>query len=386
MKKIQTIAVFTSTRAEYGLLKPLLHKILSDGDLNLQLIVGGSHLEESYGRTIKEIEEDDIPIAARIPFIYPPDELGSLSLSMAKLQGQIGPWLGKHKPDLLMILGDRAELLPVAAAALVEGIPVAHISGGETTEGAIDNQVRHAVTKLSHLHFPATETYKRNIMKMGEEPWRICVSGEPGLDDVLSMTYYPERELYDLLGIPLGSRVICATFHPETIANQITPAFLEKLFPLLFNRSRHFFLFTASNFDRGGSLINDYLMNLCKIHSDRCVFHYSLGKKKYYSLLKNIDLVLGNSSSGLVEAQSFNVPVVNVGKRQKGRLANKNVINVDIDVDGIEQGIEAALSSKFRKSFESLPNLYGDGKSADRIIDVIKNVDVSILLNKTDCF
>ncbi len=229
MTNIKNIAVFTSIRSEYGLLSPLIRAIDMDENFTLRLLAGGAHLRKEYGETIDQIISDGYKITEKFDFLDTDSSNDFSSRSLGRLQEQIGKYLYFNRPDLLFILGDRYELLPVASSALLYNIPVAHISGGETTEGAIDNQVRHALTKMSHLHFPATETYRQNIIKMGEEPWRICNSGEPGLDEIVSMDFISKEDLFADLGLSVGKTIICCTFHPQTIDNKINAAFIKEL-------------------------------------------------------------------------------------------------------------------------------------------------------------
>lgn len=240
MKKI---AIFTGARSEYGLLKPLILELMKT-DFKFELIVSGGHLDKSQGYTINEIIKDGIPITAEIETTV--DDLGfhAINASNAKLQIGFSEYLQKNKPDLVIVLGDRSELISVVSSCLFASIPVAHISGGEVTEGATDNQVRHAVTKMAHIHFPATEIYKQNILRMGEEEWRICVSGEPGLDDVLSTILPSKEEFYERFSIPKDKELVIATFHSETIGQTINKQFLTELIKALeTNFSSHFFIY-----------------------------------------------------------------------------------------------------------------------------------------------
>jgi GDP/UDP-N,N'-diacetylbacillosamine 2-epimerase (hydrolysing) len=380
-----SLAIFTSIRSEYGLLKRVIRAAVADDRFKVNLLVGGAHLSTDYGFTIQEILDAGFPIADKFPFLSDTSSLTWHTDSLGRLQQQIGAWLRKNNPNYILLLGDRFELLPVATAALVNSTPIAHISGGETTEGAIDNQVRHALSKMSHLHFPATDVYKGNLMKMGEESWRICVSGEPGLDDVLSLDYVSRDELLADLNLDLDRPVICSTFHPETIDNQISPAFLKKLFQELILQTNYSIVVTASNFDRGGEEINGCLEQFAK-NNPRVKFVKSLGKRKYYSLMKVSDLMIGNSSSGIVEAQSFNLPVLNVGKRQKGRLSNACVINVDSDPNSVLAAIGKVNQREFKSSYLNKVNIYGDGNASTRIISFLYESAQRNLLMKRDIF
>ncbi len=380
------IAVFTSIRSEYGLLSPLIELIESEPNFELELLVGGAHLLSQYGETINQIRTDGHSIKAIFDFIDDQKLKEFSTNSISKLQQLIGKYFSVNKPDLLIVLGDRYELIPVAMSALLYHIPMAHISGGETTEGAIDNQIRHALTKLSHLHFPATQIYKENIIKMGEEDWRICVSGEPGLDGILSIDYISKADLYEDLGLDISKKTICCTFHPQTIDNKIDADYVRNLLESIVSTFDLQILTTASNFDDGGNKINEMLVKLSSINS-RIKYVSSLGQRRYYSFLKYADLMLGNSSSGLVEAQSFNLPVVNVGDRQKGRLANLNVINTSLQYDSIIDSIRFAFSEEFKVQYFNKQNIYGDGKASRRIVDFIKkNISSPNIFIKKDIF
>lgn len=385
LNKIKNIAVFTSIRSEYGLLKPVLDKIIKETDFNLLLLIGGAHLLDDYGMTKNQIVKDGFKITAEFDFLKNDQSPDFISKSMGTLQIQLGEWLINHKPDILIVLGDRFELMPVVSVFLMNNIPIAHISGGDVTEGAVDNQIRNAITKMAHLHFPATEIYKQNIIKMGEEEWRICVSGEPGLDDVLNTDYYSKEDLFNELGLKTDRPVICVTFHPETISDSIDEKFVENLFLKILNEFDYQILVTASNFDKGGKEINDKLVQLATQYPS-IVYVKSLGQRRYYSLLKYAELMLGNSSSGLVEAQSFNLPVINAGNRQAGRLANKNVYHVGLNHLDILKGMRYVVSKPFKQLYIDEPNIYGDGFASDKIISILKQVDLKDILIKKSTF
>jgi GDP/UDP-N,N'-diacetylbacillosamine 2-epimerase (hydrolysing) len=381
MKKI---SVFTAARSEYGPLKPLIYELMKS-DFIFELVVSGGHLDQSQGYTITEILADQIPVSREINSTI--EEKGALgiNLSNAKLLTGFAEYLNESSPDLVIVLGDRSELIPVTSACLFASVPIAHISGGEVTEGATDNQVRHAVSKMSHIHFTATQTYKENLMKMGEEEWRICVSGEPGLDDVLS-TLLPTREaFFDNYSIPIDSKLIISTFHSETIHQTINRAFLNDLIIQLSSRKDCFFLFTGANLDIGGEEINETLTFLSNKY-DNIGFVQSLGKVNYYAAQKYGSAMLGNSSSGIIEAMSFNLPVINVGDRQSGRLRNINCIDVSVNSKSIIASLEKALSEDFKKSLFNSSNIYGDGTSSKRILKFIESLNWNNLLHKKSVF
>lgn len=381
--KLKKISVFTSIRSEYGLLSPLLTKLKDHPRFKLDLLVGGAHLLEEYGNTISFIEADGFSAAYMLPFLYTDKSKDVLTKSLSSLLLQIGKYFSENNPDLLIVLGDRFELIPVALAASLYKVPIAHISGGETTEGALDNQIRHALTKMSHIHFPATNTYRQNIISMGEEPWRVCVSGEPGLDLIDKTLFVEKEQLYKYLGLDMAKDTALLTFHPETIASNINPELVLATCILLINKGYQV-LATASNFDEGGDEINAVYETLAK--KGEIVYQKSLGQRNYYSMLSCAAVMVGNSSSGLVEAQSFNLPVLNVGDRQRGRLTNLNVVHVDADINEIDRGLRVVMSDAFKSKYFDKPNIYGDGKACDRILSFLDRLDWPRIFMKKDCF
>ena len=381
----KNIAIFTAARSEYGLLKPLILAMKKEPSFNTHILVGGAHFLEEQGNTYQEILEDGFEISYRFEYLTNATENENITKANGLLQIQFSEYLANHQTDLVIVLGDRSELIPIVSTAMLLGIPVAHISGGDVTEGSTDNQVRHAVTKMSHIHFPATETYKKNILRMGEEECRICVAGEPGLDSILSMSYPDKTELFKSLKLDLTKPVILSTFHTETIDNKITPSFITDLVAKIIETNKYQLLFTAANTDIGGSEINAALEKLSSENKD-IHFVKSLGKLRYYSMLKYSTLVLGNSSSGLVEAQSYKLPAINVGNRQLGRLKNKNVYDVAVNVNDIMNALSFVQDVQFKKLFVNEENIYGDGHACERIVSYLKEVDFNKLLHKRSIF
>lgn len=379
------IIVFTGARSEYGPLKPLLTAFQKDPYFDLELVVAAGHLSLTQGKTISEIERDGFPIGIAINNLVEDKNAAAVSISNGKLQIELAEYFTQNKPDLLVVLGDRSELIAVVSTALFQSIPVAHLSGGEITEGATDNQVRHAVTKMSHIHFPTTEIYADNIRKMGEEDWRICVAGEPGLDDVLHFEIPDEKSFRMQYEIPENIPFILSTFHSETIDNSINRSFITELVDKLTASTNYQFLFTAANTDVGGIEINEILQELSKTNP-RVHFVESLGKINYYAAQHYASLMLGNSSSGLIEAQSFGIPVINVGSRQQGRLRNPNSLDVPVNVNQIIEAVKTASSEEFKQQYIGRPNLFGDGKACERILGFLKNLDWDKLLLKKSTF
>ena len=386
MSKIKDIAFFTSIRSEYGVMIPFLKKIQNDPNFNLKLLVGGAHLLEKHGNTINEIINDGFEIDCKLPFLDNENDSTALTRAMSKLQLQIGEYLADKKPDILIVVGDRFELLPVVSAALVLGVPIAHLSGGDVTEGAIDNQIRHAVSKISHLHFAGTATSKNNLLKMGEEEWRVFNVGEPGIDCILSIDLIDKKELYLDLKLDESKPTVIATLHPETISNVINEEYVTDLFTRFLEEfPSHQFLVTASNFDLGGNVINETLKQLSS-EFDQIKFVTSLGQKRYYSILKYADFMIGNSSSGIIEAQSFLLPVVNIGVRQEGRERNVNTLDVGLKIDKIIAVAKKTQDANFRNLIEKSENLYGNGRCADEIIKCFNSIEKEDLLLKKSTF
>ena len=365
---------------------PFLNKIQKNPNFNLKLLVGGAHLIEDHGNTVDEIINDGFDIDCKLPFLDNENDATALTRAMSKLQLQIGEYLANKKPDILVVVGDRFELLPVVSAALVLGVPIAHLSGGDVTEGAIDNQIRHAVSKISHLHFAGTEKSKINLLKMGEEEWRVFNVGEPGIDCILSINFINKKELFLDLNLDESKPTVIATLHPETISNVINEEYVSELIHrLLLEFPFHQFLFTASNFDLGGNVINETLLKLSS-KFDQLKFVASLGQKRYYSILKYADFMLGNSSSGIIEAQSFLLPVINIGSRQEGRERNVNTIDVSLDLDEIISAARKTQDANFRSLIEGSSNLYGDGRCSDEIIKCFESVEKEDLFLKKSIF
>jgi GDP/UDP-N,N'-diacetylbacillosamine 2-epimerase (hydrolysing) len=371
----KNIAFFTSARSEYGLLKPVIQAFQENNTFNVFVIVAGGHFSKEQGDTINEIIDDKIPVDIEIHNLVESDSITKISESNANLQKEIASYFAKRQMDLLFVLGDRTELISVVSTALFQSIP----------EGAVDNQVRHAITKMSHLHFTATEEYRKNILLMGEEDWRICVSGEPGLDTIKSIQLLTKDAFCKQYNLPLDKPLILATLHSETISLAINDEYITNTVNWLMDNTNSHILFTAANTDWGGDKINKRLKLLAQQNS-RLTFVESLGKRNYYTALSYAQAVIGNSSSGLVEAQSFNVPVINVGNRQKGRLANGNVINVGYEEKEFIAGLKMVLNPDFKKQISGLLNIYGDGKASVRILNFIKQVNWNKLLEKRSIF
>lgn len=385
MESKKKIAVFTSARSEYGPLKPLIQSLFKHDQLETQLLVGGGHFSHEQGFTYQEIIQDGFEIHTQLPFLINDLNPAGVVRSNGLLTIQCADYFEREKPDLLIVLGDRSELIPIVSAALILSIPIAHLSGGEVTEGASDNQIRHAVSKMSHVHFPATEIYKENLIRMGEESWRIAVVGEPSLDSVLSLKLPSKEAFYDQYGIPQNAKLLLATLHSETIHNTISAEFIQNLISSLIDQGKYHILFTAANTDIGGKEINDTLEKIAEKYP-QVTFVRSLGKTNYYAALQHAEVVLGNSSSGLIEAQSFQVPVINVGSRQDGRLRNPNVLDVPVNVTAIVQALDDVEKAEFKMLYQNKSNIFGDGKASERIIKFIDELPWEDLILKKSTY
>lgn len=374
------IGVATTSRADYSSLVPLLGLIQSDPDLELLLFVSGTHLDTRSGLTVRQIEADGFPIVDRIPMVIASDTQEAIGKSIGL--GTIGftESLARHRPDLLVIVGDRSELLAIVSSALVLAIPVAHISGGDLTAGALDDQVRHAVTKLSHLHFVAMEEHARRVRQMGEESWRIHVTGDPALDLLNTVEILDLSQLGQALNVTFTPPVTIVTLHPTSFSQVPVEDQVASLLSAL-DRVPGTRVFTASNADFGGEVITQKFKEFVASHPD-AVFVPSLGQRNLYSLMTHADLMIGNSSSGIWEAPTFGLPVVNIGPRQDRRYRAKNVIDVDFDAVSIHSAIQKALNPGFKDSLQRLSNPYGDGKATPRILNTIKTIGLDDRLLK----
>jgi UDP-hydrolysing UDP-N-acetyl-D-glucosamine 2-epimerase len=377
------IGVVTVGRSDYGIYYPLLRAIQNDPDCELCLIAGGSHLSPFYGNTVSEIERDGFDIRARVPMLLSGDSPESVSMSIGIGIVNFASAYGAVRPEILVLLGDRFEMLAAAVSALPLRIPVGHIHGGELTEGAMDDAIRHSITKLSHLHFAAAPEYASRIEQMGEEPDRVFVSGSPVVDSIFSEDPLSEKELEESLGLPVRDALL-VTYHPVTLEHERTG---ERVLALLdvISRFENRVIFTYPNADTNNAVIVDQLRRYVSSHPRAHLF-VNLGRKTYHSLQRYVAAMVGNSSSGIIEAASFRLPVVNIGDRQKGRLRTPNIIDVPESTAAIESGIRKALSTIFKDSLSGMESPYGTGDASRKILRVLKTVALdSKLLRKRFC-
>ncbi len=361
--KKRKICVVTGSRADYGLLYWLIKYISGDLQLELQLVVTGMHLSPEFGVTYKTIEDDGFVISEKIEILLSSETPTAIVKSMGLALISFADAFERLKPNILIILGDRFEIFAAAQTASVLNIPIAHIHGGEISEGAIDEAFRHSITKMSHLHFVATEEYKKRIIQLGEYSKNIFNYGSPGLDNIHKIKLLSKEELQEQLGLKFGKINFLVTYHPVTLYSLEQ---IENSIDHLLNALDEFFeahiFFTSSNADSYGRLINDKFKNFVQKNIDRSVFHISLGQQKFISLLGHIDLMLGNSSSALIEVAALKVPAINIGPRQNGRIKSSSVIDCNDIQTEIVSAIKKALDSDFKKSLSIGSFPYGDGK------------------------
>lgn len=379
--KSKKICVLTATRAEYGLLKNVIIKLNAIPEYTANVAVTGMHLSPEFGLTYKEIEEDGIAIDRKISILTGEDSPCAVSKTMGQALIKFADYFEESKPDMLIVLGDRYETLAVCCAAMNSRIPIAHLYGGETTEGAVDEAIRHAITKLSFLHFTSTERYRKRVIQLGEAPDRVFCVGATGIENILSQRLMTRKELEESLrqeqpGFNLNGEYAVVTFHPVTLENGSERKQAEELLLAIHRAKDYKFIITKANADAGGMVINRMLDDFVKeeaIEQPGKVFlTESLGMIRYLSALKYSAMVIGNSSSGLTEAPSFQIPTVNIGNRQKGRLQGDTVINCEPICSDIENAMEMAKTEEFRGKCRNAVNPYGDGNTSEKIVTILK--------------
>ncbi len=376
------ICVVTGTRAEYGLLRPLLRAIQAEPRLELQLVVTGAHLSATHGQTIRQIEADGFQPAAQVDLQQGDDS--PLSVAQAMGRGTIGlaDAFARLQPDLLVLLGDRFEILAAAQAAMVLRLPIAHIHGGETTEGLIDEAIRHSITKMAQWHFVSAEAYRKRVIQLGEAPERVWTVGALGLDAIRETALLDRAALAAALQFDLDPGFFIITYHPVTLSDRPAGAAVAALLQALEEFPTHKLLITGANADPGHAEIHQAVAAFAARHPGRVLSVASLGQQRYLSALKHADAAIGNSSSGLIETPAFKLPTVNIGDRQRGRERGPNVIDADESAPAIAAAIRRALAPGFRASLQNAPALFGDGHAAERILQVIAAQPLDGLLMK----
>jgi len=369
---MRKIGVVTVARSDYSYYRPLLRRIQADRELELDLIVSGMHLSPYFGNTVKSIEEDKFPIRDRVEMLLFSDTASGISKSMGL--GTIGfaQCFENQRPDLLILLGDLSIMHAVAVAALPFRIPLAHIHGGELTEGAMDDALRHSMTKMSHLHFVSTAEYARRVVQMGEEPWRVTVSGAPSLDNLNGLSLLDTATLEGQYGLDLSRPPLLVSFHPVTLESDQTERQTKELLAAL-EACGLPVVFSLPNADKGYETIRRMIQDFTRSR-DSVFLVDSFGTSAYFSLMAVSAAMVGNSSSGIIEAASFRLPVVNVGTRQAGRVRGRNVIDTAYDRESILEGIRRAVAPAFREDLHDLVNPYGEGKAAEIIVRVLSEI------------
>ncbi|MEA2051167.1 MAG: UDP-N-acetylglucosamine 2-epimerase [Campylobacterota bacterium] len=376
------ICVVTGTRAEYGILYPLIKKISNHPSLELQLIATGMHLSPEFGLTYKEIEKD-FQIDKKIEMLLSSDTTIGISKSMGLAQISFAESLEELKPNIIVVLGDRYEIFAAVSAAMIACIPIAHLHGGETTQGAFDESIRHSITKMSHIHFTATQEYKNRVIQLGENPNRVFNVGSLGVENIKNLKLLRKDEFEKSIDFKLNKKNILVTFHPVTLENNTAKEQFQELLSALDKLEDTNIIFTKANSDTDGRVINKMIDEYVSINQNNTVAFSSLGMLRYLSALQFVDLVLGNSSSGLIEAPSFKIATINIGNRQKGRIKASSVIDCDSDKTSILHSIKKVYSQKFQKKLKNTSNPYEGKNSSTKIITRLLEINLDTIIKKS---
>ena len=369
------IAVFTTSRAEFGILSSLLREIRKEDEIDYYLFVGGSHLVVELGKTINEIKEE-FEITDIFDFFLNEDSPYSLSKSLGIEQIELATIFRKYDFDAICVLGDRFELLPIVNTAIIFKKPIIHIHGGETSQGAIDEQIRHMITKSAHIHFVSCDEYKNNIRKMGESESRVFNVGALSVDNIVNNKLIKKSKLFNELQLDERKNTILLTYHPVTLEYKLEPLTqIKNVFKAL-DKFNFQVVITAPNIEIDRNVIMDYIENIINLNKD---YHFveSLGNNRYLSLIPHCEFVIGNSSSGINEAPFFRIPTINIGDRQKGRVRHESIVDTDYSVSSIVKGIKNALEPNFRKRLKKMKYKFGDGHAAERILKILKDIKIN---------
>jgi GDP/UDP-N,N'-diacetylbacillosamine 2-epimerase (hydrolysing) len=379
---MKRICVVTGTRAEYGLLYWFMKEIETDNELQLQLIVTGMHLSPEFGLTYKEIEKE-FKIDKRIEMLLSSDTSIGISKSMGLAQISFAEAYEELKPDIVVVLGDRYEIFSATSAAMIARVPIAHLHGGETTEGAFDESIRHNITKMSHLHFTATDEYKNRVIQLGEHPNRVFNVGGMGIENIKRLKLLSKDEFEKSIEFKLNKKNILVTFHPVTLENSTAKEQFQELLDAIDELEDTNIIFTKANSDTDGRVINQMIDEYVNKNSNKSVGFTSLGQLRYLSALQYVDAVVGNSSSGLIETPSFKIGTINVGDRQKGRIKAESIIDCEPNKNSIHRAFVKLYSSEFHKIVKGTINPYGDGCASQKIIKVLKTTNLANILKKS---
>lgn len=381
---MRKICVVTGTRAEYGLLSRLMRMIAESMETELQIIATNMHLSPTYGNTYREIEADGFFISKKIPILDESrDDANSTVNSMAKALSGFAEAYDELTPDLILLLGDRYEILAAATAALIYRIPIAHIHGGEITEGAYDDAIRHAITKMSHLHFTSTEAYRKRVIQLGESPDRVFNVGSLGVENIKKMDLMSKKEIEDSIHYKLDKFTILVTYHPVTLSDSTALHDITEFLEALNQRKDIRIIFTMPNSDTGGKVIIEEINKFVAKNTQRsCVFQ-SLGVMRYLSIMQYIGAVVGNSSSGIIEVPSFGIPTLNIGDRQKGRISCGSIINCKTDMASIQLGLEEVFSEECKEIAKNVSNPYERANTALSIFNIISSCCLHNIIHKS---
>jgi len=376
MKKI---CIVTATRAEYGLLKPLMHKLQENDKFELQIVATGAHLSPEFGLTYRFIESDGFKINDKVEMLLSSDTPTGIVKSMGLAQIGFADIFNRLKPDAIIILGDRYEMLSVASAAAIFTIPIIHLHGGEITEGAYDDAIRHAISKLSAIHFTSTEEYRQRLIQMGEQPTHVHNVGAIGLDNITDLPLMNREELENNLGIVFKKYNYQITFHPETLSDISSEEQFDILLEAIRQQKDSYFIFTKANADTNGRVINQMIDQFVAENNAISSAYSSLGSLRFLSTIKICDAIVGNSSSGIIEAPSLGTATINIGDRQRGRTQATSVVNCDVSLDDILKAFQTITNSTFKKSLNSVQNPYGQGGTSDKIVQALSQIDFTDL-------
>jgi len=378
---MRNICVVTGTRAEYGLLYWLMREIDQDDELQLQVIVTGMHLSPEFGLTYRDVEKD-FNIDKKIEMLLSSDTPIGISKSMGLAQISFSEAYSELQPDIVVVLGDRYEIFSATASAMIARIPIAHLHGGETTEGAFDEAIRHSITKMSHLHFTAADEYRKRVIQLGEAPSRVFNVGGLGIENIKRLELLSRAEFEKSIGFKLAKNNLLVTFHPTTLEKSTASTQFQNLLDALGSLKDTNVIFTKANSDTDGRIINKMIDGYVLEHKNSVAFT-SLGQLRYLSALQFVNAMVGNSSSGIAEAPSFKIATINIGDRQKGRLKADSVIDCLAEKNSILNALEKIYSSEFKEALLAVTNLYGDGNASKAIVSVLKQHDLKDILKKT---
>ena len=375
------ICVITSSRAEYGLLYWIIKQVEASNNFKLQLIVTGMHLSQEFGLIIKQIKKE-FKVDKKIEILLSSDTSIGVSKSMGLSQISFSEAYEELKPDIILVLGDRYEIFSAAASAMIAKIPIAHIHGGELTQGAFDDSIRHSITKMSHLHFTATKDYRKRVIQLGEDPRKVFNVGGLGVENIKRNKILNKNEFEKSINFRLNIKNILVTFHPVTLENKTSKKQFKELLDAIEKLKDTNIIFTKSNSDTDGRIINKMIDDYVSRNTHKSIAFVSLGQSRYMSALKHFDAVVGNSSSGLLEAPSFKIGTVNIGDRQKGRIKANSVIDCLANKREIKKAIDKIYSKEFQTLLKNVKNPYSGGKTSKKIVNILKKISLPLQVKK----